>query len=163
MPTRSSSTTPADPYLLGLRWLARRELSAAALSARLRARGFADEAIGAALERLCREGALDDRRTALAAARTEAEVKGRGRIRALATLARLGIGPEVARAAVAEVYAALDERALIERALARRRLDRLDTAAARRRAYTYLLRQGFSPELIRTVLRTRRRAEDALP
>lgn len=146
---------PGDPYLLGLKLLARRELSTAALRTRLRARGIAHDAIEAALKRLRQEGALDDGRTARAAARTEAEVKGHGRLRALATLVRLGIGPELARAAVAEVYDGLDETALIERALARRRYGRLEDPAMLRRAYRYLLRQGFSVDAVRAALRAR--------
>lgn len=153
-----------DPYLLGLKLLARRDLSAAALRARLEARGIDSDRIAATLDRLRREGALDERRAALATARTAAQVKGHGRYRALATLTRLGIPPEIAKAAIAEVYGDLDERALVERALERRRGVHLQDLRALRQAYQYLARRGFSTDVIRAVLRARAgKVADELP
>jgi regulatory protein len=146
----------ADAYVTGLRMLARRELSEAQVRVRLERRQFEDEEIDTAVARLRREGALDDRRTAVACARTEAHVKRHGRLRALRQLEALGIARTVARAAVAEVFADVDEDSLLARALDRRlrpgaRLDR----AAVRRVQRYLLTQGFEASQVNAALRSR--------
>ncbi|OFW06038.1 MAG: hypothetical protein A3I61_14205 [Acidobacteria bacterium RIFCSPLOWO2_02_FULL_68_18] len=149
----------ADAYVAGLKLLARRELSEAQLGARLRRRRFDDEEVDAALARLRREGALDDRRTALACARTEAHLKRHGRLRALRQVEAIGIPRGIARAAVAEAFADLDEDALIAEAL-ERRLRRgggvpEPTTAAFGRLHRYLLAQGFDPGRVMAAIRSR--------
>ena len=88
--------------------LARRELSEAQVRTHLARRQFEPDDIDEAVARLQRERALDDRRTALACARTEAHVKRHGRLRALRQLDTIGLARDVARAAVAEVFGDLD-------------------------------------------------------
>jgi regulatory protein len=147
----------ANAYVTALKWLARRELSEAQVRARLARRQLDPEDIDAALLRLREERALDDRRTALACARTEAHVKRHGRLRALRQIEAMGIERGVARAAIAEVFAELDEDLLIEQALARRlrRGTLLDEAPALRRAHRYLLAQGFDPARVNAAIRIR--------
>lgn len=148
----------ADAYVAGLTLLARRELSEAQVRARLERRKFDEEAIDAAVARLRREGALDDRRTAGACARTEAHVKRHGRLRAVRAIEALGIARPVARDAVAEAFADLDEDALLAQAI-ERRLRRGDsavpTAAAVRRLHRYLLAQGFQAARVSAAIRSR--------
>ncbi|MBI3046894.1 MAG: RecX family transcriptional regulator [Acidobacteria bacterium] len=139
--------------------LARRELSEAQLRARFLRRQFDEDEVDAAVARLRREGALDDRRTALACARTEAHVKRHGRLRALRQVEAIGIPRAVARAAVAEAFADLDEDALIAQAL-ERRLRRggggaEPTPAALARLHRYLLAQGFDAGRVTAALRSR--------
>ncbi len=157
----------ADAYITGLRMLARRELSEAQVRQRLTRKEFQPEEIDAAVERLRGNRSLDDRRTALACARTEALVKRRGRMRVLRQVESLGIDREIARAAVAEVFADVDEDATIENAIDRRLRTRPDSArptpADLRRVQQYLLRQGFDSGKIGNAVRRRLRepARDA--
>jgi regulatory protein len=147
-----------DAYRLAVKLLAGRELSEAQLRRRLARKPYAGADIDAAVERLRREGALDDERTALLCARAEAFVKHHGRLRALERIQLLGISPTLARSAVEQVFADLDEDALIVRAL-ERRLNRMDPTdqAAFRRVYQHLLRQGFDPDRIQAQLQRYRR------
>ena len=75
-------------------------------------------------------------------------------MRAEREITAFGIAPAVARAAVAEAYAALGVETVLERALARRLPagaaieDRLHFA----RLYRYLVRQGFEPRLVNAAL-----------
>ena len=142
--------------MTGLRMLARRELSETQLRLRLQRRQIDPDDIDAAIVRLRREGAVDDRRTALAWARREAHVKHRGRLRVLRQLEALGIARDVAKAAVAEVFADVDERALLARTLERRlgRGRSIDQAAVRR-VQRHLLAQGFEAAQIAAALRNR--------
>jgi len=151
----------ADAYVAGLKLLARRELSEAQVRARLGRRQFDEDEVEAAVARLRREGALDDRRTALACARTEAHLRRHGRLRALRAVEALGIARPVARAAVAEAFADLDEEALLAQAI-ERRLRRGDAArptpAVARRLHRYLLAQGFDAARVSAAIRSRFRA-----
>ncbi|OFW13834.1 MAG: hypothetical protein A3H29_12930 [Acidobacteria bacterium RIFCSPLOWO2_02_FULL_67_21] len=148
----------ADAYITGLTMLARRELSEAQVRQRLARRQFETDDIDAAVARLRANGSLDDRRTALAFARTQANVKRHGRLRVLRELQTIGIARGLAQDAVAEVFADVDEDALIARALDRRLKggDR-PTPAALRRVQQYLLRQGFSADRVNAAIRDRRR------
>ncbi len=144
-------------YVAGLKLLARRELCEAQVRTRLARRQFEPDHIEAAIARLQSERALDDHRTALACARTEAHVKRHGRLRALRQVETLGIVRDVARAAVAEVFGDLDEDLLIEQALNRRlRHDMsLEEATTVRRVHRYLLAQGFDAGRVHAAIRSR--------
>jgi regulatory protein len=150
-------------YVAGLTMLARRELAEAQLRIRLARRKFEDDEIDAALARLRRERALDDRRTALACARTEVRIKHRGRARVIRQIEALGIARDIARDAAAEVFAELDEHALLEQALDRRLRHglALSDPAVFRRMHRYLLVQGFDPGRVTALLR--RRAKNVEP
>ena len=144
-------------YLMGLTLLARRELSEAQLRLRLVRRKFDQEQIDSAVVRLRLEGALDDRRTALACARTEVRIRHRGRARVLRRLESLGIARDVAREAVAEVFTDLDETELLEQALERRlrRGPGLNDPLVAQRMHRYLVAQGFDPSAVTELLRRR--------
>ena len=133
----------------------------AQIRARLIRKQFEPDDIDSAIQRLTRERALDDRRTALACARTEVRLKQRGRLRVLRVVQGLGIARDVARAAVEEVFGDLDENALIEQALDRRlrRGTSLDDPAGFRRVHRYMLMQGFDAGRVMSLLR--RRAKNA--
>ncbi len=153
----------ADAYITGLRMLARRELSEAQVRQRLTRKEFQPDEIDAAVERLQSDRSLDDRRTALACARTEALVNRRGRLRVLRQVEALGIDRDIARTAVAEAFADVDEDAALENAIDRR-LRGVDTsppaAAALRRVQQYLLRQGFDAGKVHSAIRKRSRPTD---
>jgi regulatory protein len=144
-------------YVEGLKLLARRELSEAQVRARLARRQFEPDDIDAAVRQLRHEGALDDRRAALACARTEVRIRQRGRARIVRRIEAMGIARDVARAAVAEVFADIDESALLEQALDRRvrRGLSMDDQADLRRVHRYLLAQGFDAARVTDALRRR--------
>ena len=104
-----------------------------------------------AIERLLEDGSLNDARVARAYARTAVNVKGRGRLRVARELHELGIARDVAAAALADVYGELDERSLVTRAAQKKLRGRPkpSTPADFARIYQHLLRQGFSPSVVR--------------
>ena len=124
---------------------------------RLVRRDFEAGEIDAAVTRLRQERALDDSRTAMACARTEALVKRHGRLRALQQLHALGIARDVAGAAIAEVFDELDEDLLIRQALDRRLRhgQSLEDPATIRRVHRYLLTQGFDATRVHAAVRNR--------
>jgi regulatory protein len=139
-----------------LRLLARRELSVKELRDRLVDREHPTEEIDRAIEHLLETQALDDARVARAYARTASKVKGRGRLRVMRELNAMGIAKETASEAVADVFADVDERSLIAKALQKkmRGRPRVANAAEHARLYQYLMRQGFTPAGIVAALRT---------
>jgi regulatory protein len=143
-----------DPYLAGLKMLARRELCTAQVRDRLRRKGYDEPSLDDAIERLRREGALDDHRTATAYARQAVTLKMRGRARTLREIEALGVSRGEAQAAVDEVYATVDEDQLLHQALERRISGRIDTQSQFRRVYRALLRQGFDTAAVVAVLKS---------
>ena len=134
--------------------LARRELSEVQVRQRLARKGHTEPDIDEAIARLRAERAIDDVRVAEAIARTETSVKRRGKLRVQMQIQRAGIGKEIARRAVAEVFDTIDDDALIEAAL-RKRLRHRETIADDRefqRLYRYLVGQGFEPDKIMRAL-----------
>ena len=149
-------------YVAGLTLLGRRELAEAQVRTRLAKRKFDEDDIDAAVARLRSERAIDDRRTALACARTEVRIRHRGRARVVRQIEALGIARDIARDAVAEVFAEIDETALLEQALDRRLRHgmSLSDPAVFHRVHRYLLGQGFEPGRVMTLLRRRRKGTE---
>lgn len=157
-----------DAYTQALTWLARRELSERQVRDRLSKREYDEESIEAAVVRLKGERALDDRRVALACARSAVRLKGRGRERVRRAVESLGISRDLARAAVDEVFGEIDESALIARALDKRWPRAVASATggpadaptlARRdiqRIYQALVRQGFPADRVMQAIRARK-------
>jgi regulatory protein len=147
-----------DAYSTALKLLSARELSEAQLRTRLVRRQCDPDDVERTLERLRRDGAVDDRRVARATARVEALMRHRGRSRALQQIRHLGIDADVAQRAVDDVFADIDETNLLDRAIDRRlkgaavsSLDRRATA----RIVRALLAQGFQASAILKQLRAR--------
>tara|TARA_B100000470_G_C19774670_1_gene384735 strand:+ start:715 stop:1170 length:456 start_codon:yes stop_codon:yes gene_type:complete len=137
-----------DPYTFGLNLLARRELSEMQLRERFRKRKFETQAIEDALDRLRQEGALDDRRTAFAYARTAIRLTARGRRRILQEIVARGINKDIAHEAVEITFADVDEAKVLARALAKRLNGPIQDAAHLRRLHRSLQQQGFPTSLI---------------
>jgi regulatory protein len=153
----SSENTAEAAWAAAVRMLARRELSAAQVRERLARRGWTEAAIEPALARLAASGTLDDARVALACARTRSGVKRQGRDRVLREIQALGVAREVARAAVDEVFGALDEGDLLKVALEKRLRPGmvLSDPAVQRRLYAALGRQGFDAHAVGRAIRER--------
>jgi|PlaIllAssembly_1097288.scaffolds.fasta_scaffold338833_2 regulatory protein len=151
-------------YAEALRLLARRELSEVQVRERLARKAFERPAIDEAVARLRRSGAIDDLRVATAAARTEALVKRRGRLRIRRHLAEIGIAADTIARALEDVFSAIDEAAVIEAALGRRLRGpraRIEDAAHFRKLHQHLVRQGFQPSAVTALLRRRARPDAA--
>jgi len=139
--------SPKAAYFRALRWLTARELSEAQVRSRLAEKGYTDNAIKPAVERLIQEGTIDDRRAATAVARTEARVRRHGPHRVMGKLIAMQIDRELAKDVVRELFGEEDEGALIERTLGTRlrgNAGRLKDPRERRKILAYLVRQGFS-------------------
>jgi regulatory protein len=153
---------PEDPdsskaaYFRALRWLTARELSRTQISTRLADRGYTETAIAPAIARLVEERAIDDRRTAIAVARTEALVRRHGPRRVMAKLMSIDIDRDTAKDVMAELFGTADEDALLETALDRRlrgKPERLKDPDERRKVIAYLVRQGFSASAASSAIR----------
>jgi SOS response regulatory protein OraA/RecX len=108
------------------------------------------------------ERAIDDGRVAEAIARTQTSVRGRGRQRVRLEIERAGIDKTTARRVVDEVFAGLDDDAMLEAAVARRLrpgraiLDERQFA----RLYRRLTAEGFESERVLASLRRHKRDEE---
>jgi regulatory protein len=145
-------------YTDGLKLLARRELSESQLRERLARRKHQTDAVAAAIERLREERAIDDTRVAEAIARTQTALRKRGKLRIRLEIERAGIAAAIARRVVDDVFADLDADALLDAALAKRLRPGHDIPDDRTftRLYRYLVGQGFDPDRVMALLRTRR-------
>ena len=146
-------------YVDGLKMLARHELSESQIRQRLARKGHPESDIDEAVERLRGERAIDDVRVAEAIARTETSIKRRGKVRVRMQIQQAGIGKDIAKRAVDEVFSAIDDDELIEASL-RKRLRQRETIADDRefqRLYRYLIGQGFEHDRVMKVLSGRRR------
>ena len=146
-------------YVDGLKMLARRELSESQIRQRLARKGHPESDIDEAVERLRGERAIDDVRVAEAIARTETSIKRRGKVRVRMQIQQAGIGKDIAKRAVDDVFSGIDDDELIEASL-RKRLRHRETIADDRefqRLYRYLIGQGFEHDRVMKVLSGRRR------
>jgi regulatory protein len=137
------------PYPKALDLLAARPHFRRQLQDKLAKRGFPEEEIEAALDRLEAEGYLKDARTArdFLAHRRERVAEGPARLRM--ELLKRGCPPEVAEEALAGLPEEDDLEAAQEAARRWRARGRQDPAALAR----HLARKGFSPRAIVTVLK----------
>lgn len=147
-------------YSEALKLLARRELTSAELRDRLLRKALAPEDVDRAVARLQADGTLNDRRAAIAIARTHALVKARGRLRIEQELKARGVPSEIVRSVLDEVFVELSEPELLERALRKRlRAGRITSEPQFRRLYAYLARLGFPTDRIVDLLKKRMKEE----
>ena len=139
--------------------LARRELSEQQVRQRLARKGHDANQIDDAIARLRDERAIDDMRVAEAIARTETSVKRRGKLRVRMQIERAGIDKRTAKAAVDDVFEAVDDEALIEASLAKplRHGQQIEDDKVMQRLYRYLVSQGFDSDRVLALLKARRR------
>ncbi|MBM3779050.1 MAG: hypothetical protein FJW23_12595 [Acidimicrobiia bacterium] len=149
---------PADPYVLALRVLARRELTVRQVRDRLEQAGHDAVAVDAAIARLLHERALDDARAARAIARHEIVIRHRGPLRARRALEAAGVTSDLAARAIEDALGETDPAAAMTAALATRWpgdapiTGRRDVA----RLYRFLVGRGFEPDRVMALLRARR-------
>jgi regulatory protein len=143
---------------VSIRALTRRDLSRWELEQTLRARDLDDDAIAEELARLEEAGLIDDAALAEMLVRTRHERKGLSRSALTAELRHRRVDQRHIDAALTQIDDD-DERATArELAVARaRRLQGLDQETALRRLSSFLLRKGYSSEIVRAAVK------DALP
>jgi len=132
------------------RLLRYRPRSQAEVEERLRRAGVQPTIIPQVVQRLHEQGMLDDAAFARFWRQDREQFRPRGRRGLLWELKRLGVAPEVAREAVADLDET-DSAYRAARALARR-LSPEDAVAFRRRLGAGLHRRGFSGEVVRSVV-----------
>jgi regulatory protein len=144
-----------DTYLAGLTMLARRELSEHQVRQRLARRGYDSTSIDEAVTRLKAERALDDERVAGAIARTQANLRGRGRRRVLQQVQAAGIATSIASRAVDEAFHDIDPDALLAASLSKRLRgrERIEGDREFQRLFRYLMAQGFDADRVLAHLR----------
>jgi regulatory protein len=145
-------------YIDGLKMLGRRELSEKQVRQRLARKEDGPDEIDEAVARLRDERAINDQRVAEAIARTETGIRKRGKVRVRMQLERAGIAKETAKAAIDNVFEAIDDTALLESSL-RKRLRGRETIADERefaRLFRYLIGQGFESDRVMKALKAYR-------
>lgn len=135
--------------LLSFRPRTRRELRQ-----RLLRRGFSSELVERVVARAEEEGLVDDRAFARLYAEDRLISRPCPRRLVAAELRAKGVEPKIAQDAAHAAFPELTEEELARRALAakRARWEKLPQPVAMRRAYSFLLRRGFSPDLARKVV-----------
>ena len=146
----------SDPRTRALALLSRRPRTIHEIRSTLVREGFAGPEVDAAVDRLAREGLLDDRALAEHFVAVRSERKGHAPARLIRELEARGVDAETAHRAVRAAREAglLDPAALLRREV-ERRLARQGGALDRRgwvRMYNALLRLGFEPRDVREAL-----------
>ena len=154
--------SPKAAYFRALRWLTARELSEAQVRARLAEKGYTDNAIKPAVERLLEDRSIDDRRAATAVARTEARVRRHGPHRVMGKLIAMQLDRDLAKEIVRELFTDEDEHTLLGQTLEirlRGKPERLKDPRERRKILAYLVRQGFSASAASAAIRNKLKPE----
>lgn len=150
----------AELYAAALRALTRRAHSTFELRVYLQRRADESAAVRRVLARLKQEKLLDDSRYALDFARARATSRRQGARRITQELRKRGVPDRSIEAAIAQVFADLDEAAIVRKVIERRTRSargRLDARAfdAKKTASLYrtLVRAGFDHSVIQRELR----------
>lgn len=137
-----------------LRLLSLRPRTRAELRQRLLRKGFSADLVNRMLERAEAEGLIDDRAFARLYAEDRFATRPRPRRMVAAELRAKGVEAKLAAETAYTVFPDLTDEELARRALAekRHRWENLPQAKALSRAFSFLLRRGFSPDLARKVV-----------
>ena len=139
--------------------LGRRELSEQQVRQRLARKEYEPDEIDDAVARLREERAINDVRVAEAIVRMETGIRKRGKVRVRMQIERAGIARDIAKAAIDDVFGAIDDDALLESSLHKRLRGRETIADDRefQRLFRYLIGQGFESDRVMQALRARRK------
>ena len=157
--------TEEELYAAALRALMRRAHSVFEMRQMLERRAEEKGAARSVLQRLKREGLLDDARYARQFARYHAESRRQGRFRIARELRTRGVPDRHIESALDSTFAETDEGALVRKRI-ERKVKLLRGPLDRRRIaslYASLLRAGFSADLIRRELRSVSKEAEELP
>ena len=154
MPPRQAATPPTA-YGRAILRLARRDHTVAELRRALLERGYAQDEVEAAIERLCREKYLDDQGYAERFARSRLTNQGLGRVRIRQALRQRGVDRGETESGIRTAFVDVDEQALVD-ALARRYWRQHTRSEPERRLprlWAFLVRRGFAAGLVQERLR----------
>lgn len=145
----------AELYTAALRALMRRAHSTFELRTYLERRALEPSLVRSVMARLKQEKLIDDARYALDFARTRASGQRQGGRRIAQELRKRGVPDQHIDAALAQVFADLDEGAMVRKVIERRTRSARGPFDERKMASLYrtLLRAGFDPGVIRRELR----------
>jgi regulatory protein len=150
-PVRRTKSTTRDA---SIRALTRRDLSRWELEQLLRARDLDEDAVAAELTRLEEVGLIDDGALADMLVRTRHERKGLGRSALASELRRRHVEQHYIDAALTQIDDDDERATAVQLAQDRaRRLHGLDQETAVRRLSGYLMRKGYSSEVVRSAVR----------
>jgi regulatory protein len=151
MPRSAPATPLPTAYQRAIRRLARRDHSVAELRQALLERDHDPAEVEAALERLRRERYLDDAGFAERFARSRMAHQGLGRLRVRQGLRQRGVDRGTIDAGIAGALREVDERELLDGLARRYWRQHAGVEPARRlpRLWSFLLRRGFAPGLVR--------------
>ena len=153
--TAKKLATEEELYAAAMRALMRRAHSVYEMRQMLERRAEEKAVARSVLQRLKREGLLDDARYAKQFARYHTESRRQGRFRIARELRTRGVPDRHIEPALDDAFAETDEAALVRKRI-QRKLKHLRGPLDRRRIaslYASLLRAGFSADLIRRELR----------
>jgi regulatory protein len=145
----------AELYAAALRALTRRAHSIFELRTYLERRALEPEMVRHVMAHLKQEKLIDDARYALDFARVRADARRQGGRRIAQELRKRGVPDQHIHAAIAQVFADLDEGAMVRKVIERRTRNARGPFDQRKAASLYrtLLRAGFDPGVIRRELR----------
>jgi len=148
-------SSESELYAAALRALMRRAHSSFEMRTYLERRAGAPIAVRRVLARLQHEQLIDDAKYAVDFARARAGARRQGGRRIALELRKRGVPDRHIDAAVAQVFADLDEAAIVRKVIERRTRAARGPLDARKLASLYrtLLRAGFDPSVIRRELR----------
>jgi regulatory protein len=149
------AASTASPYSRAVARLARRDHSEQEIRRALRRDGFPDEAVESTVQRLRREGALDDAGFAARVARSRLAHSSLGRNRIRLELRRKGVAASTTEGGLHDALKDVSEAEVADR-LARRywRSRERDLPPQRlRKLWAFLVRRGFPPDLVHARLR----------
>jgi regulatory protein len=151
MPRSAAATPPPTAYQRAIRRLARRDHSVAELRQALLERDHDPVEVEAALERLRRERYLDDAGFAERFARGRMANQGLGRLRVRQGLRQRGVDRGTIESGIAGALREVDEREILDGLARRYWRQHAGVEPARRlpRLWSFLLRRGFAPGLVR--------------
>jgi len=138
------------------RYLTIRPRSRAEVEQKLRDREFPPDTVASVIEHLLRLGYLNDEQFARQWAAGRVRSRGFGRRRVEQELRQKGIGRDIIRDTLTGLFEEAPELDVARKEADRklRTLARLEPEVRRRRLAGFLERKGFSPEIIRTIIRT---------
>ena len=154
-PQPRKSSSESELYAAALRALMRRAHSTFELRVYLERRAEEREAVRSVMARLKQEKLIDDARYALDFARARASGRRQGGRRIALELRKRGVPDRHIDEAIAQVFADLDEAAIVRKVIERRTRTARGPFDERKMASLYrtLLRAGFDPGVIRRELR----------
>lgn len=154
-PQPRKSDHEAELYAAALRALMRRAHSTFEMRTYLERRAAEQETVPHVMARLKQEKLIDDAKYALDFARSRASGRRQGGRRIAQELRKRGVPDRHIDAAIAQVFADVDESAIVRKVIERRTRSTRGPFDERKMASLYrtLLRAGFDPGVIRRELR----------